>query len=401
MDQTEEVRGYLQRIQRWALIVAVGGVLLALLGFFVNRGQFFQSYLFAYLFWLGISLGALVMLMVYYLTGGRWGYMLRRLQESAALVSLLLVVLAIPLFFGMAELYPWARPDVVAADSALQHKAPYLNVPFFIGRNAIYFVVWCGASLLLAIWSWQQDRSPDRSFVLSERMRHFSGPALALYGITVTFAMMDWLMSLEPHWFSTIFGAMVAAAQVVTGFASMTIILAQLLPHDMRLDEVSNQRLDDLGKLLLSLALFWVYMTFIQFLIIWAGNLPEEVVWYARRLRQGWQWVAVLVLLFHFVFPFTAMLAGRMRKRRKNLTLVAASIVAADLVYFYWLVAPAFHPAFHLHWLDLVLPCAIGGLWLAAFSWQFLRRPPLPLHDPVWEEIAARTSIMQEVMANE
>lgn len=395
MDQSEEVVRFLNRIQGRALIGGGVAILLAIVGFFLNRAQFFQSYLFAYFFWLGVSLGCLALLLVYHITGGHWGFVIRRILEAAALVSLLMVVLIVPLFFGMTALYPWARPEVVAADPLLQHKQPYLNLPFFVGRNVIYFVIWCGAIWLLTRWSWQQDRSTERAFELAERMRHFSAPGLALYGLTMTFAAIDWLMALEPHWFSTIFGAMIAAAQVVTGLAVATILLCLLIPRDPQFGDIAERYIDDLGKLLLSLSLFWVYMTFIQYLIIWAGNLPEEVVWYLHRLRQGWQWVAVLVLLFHFVLPFAALLAGQVRKQRQRLILVAASLVGADLVYCYWLVAPVFHPAFHLHWLDLVLPCAIGGLWLAAFSWQLRRRPLLPNHDPVWEGNETQVPVLE------
>ncbi|MFN8443027.1 MAG: hypothetical protein U0175_19785 [Caldilineaceae bacterium] len=395
MNQSEEVVRFLERIQGRALIGGGVAILLAIVGFFLNRAQFFQSYLFAYFFWLGVSLGCLALLLVYHITGGHWGFVIRRILEAAALVSLLMIVLIVPLFFGMSDLYSWVKPDVVAADPLLQHKQPYLNLPFFVGRNVIYFVVWCGATLLLARWSWQQDGSAERAFDLAERMRHFSAPGLALYGLAMTFAAIDWLMSLEPHWFSTIFGAMIASAQVVTGLAVATILLCLLIPRDPQFGEIADRYIDDFGKLLLSLSLFWVYMTFIQYLIIWAGNLPEEVVWYLRRLRQGWQWVAVLVLLFHFVLPFAALLAGQVRKQRPWLTIVAASLVGADLVYFYWVVTPVFHPAFHLHWLDIVIPCAIGGLWLAAFSWQLRRRPLLPNHDPVWEGSEAQVPVLE------
>ncbi|MEZ4616094.1 MAG: hypothetical protein R2867_11415 [Caldilineaceae bacterium] len=400
MASSQTLLNLLEQVQRRALMVAGIGVLLALLGIFLNRPQFFQSYLFAYFFWLGIGLGCLTLLLVYHLTSGRWGFMLRRVLESAAVMTVLMALLTIPLFFGMTDLYSWANAANVATDPLLQHKQPYLNIPFFIIRNGLYFVIWCGVAGLLWRWSGRQDQPAD-TYLLSERQRRFSGPALALYGLTITFAAMDWLMSLEPHWFSTIFGAMIAAAQVVTALALATIVLIVLAKHHAPLHELVDQRLDDLGKLLLALALFWVYMAFIQYLIIWAGNLPEEVVWYLRRLRHGWQWVALLVLLFHFVLPFVALLAGRVRKGRRNLVIVAAGILGADLLYFYWLVTPVFHPTIHLHWLDLVLPCAIGGLWLAALAWQLRRRPLLVQYDPVWTKIETNETALQEVMAHE
>lgn len=392
---------FLKRVQRRGLLVAVVGGVLALIGLFFDHAQFFQSYLMAYLFLLGLALGSLALLFVYYLTGGRWGFMLRRLFEGAAMGSLLLALLTLPLFFGLADLYPWAQPATVAADSLLQHKQPYLNIPFFIVRNVIYFIVWCGATYLLVRWSTRQDQTPAEAYGLSERMRHFSGPGLALYGITITFAAIDWLMSLEPHWFSTIFGAMIGAAQVVTGLAFTTIVLILLAPRQSQLYALVDEYLDDLGKMLLAFSLFWAYMAFIQYLIIWAGNLPEEVVWYLRRLRHGWQWVAVLVLFCHFILPFAALLAGQVRKRRRSLLLVAASIMGADLLYYWWLVAPVFHPAFHLHWLDLVLPCALGALWLALVAWQLRLRPLVAPNDPVGVTVAGRETVLEEIFIHE
>ncbi|MEZ4678549.1 MAG: hypothetical protein R2932_30475 [Caldilineaceae bacterium] len=386
-------------MQRLALMVAGIGVLLALLGIFLNRPNFSVLSLCLFLlvgYWLGLSHTAPGLPPHQRAMGlhaaACFGKRSRDDRADGAVDH--------PLFFGMTDLYSWANAANVATDPLLQHKQPYLNIPFFIIRNGLYFVIWCGVAGLLWRWSGRQDQPAD-TYLLSERQRRFSGPALALYGLTITFAAMDWLMSLEPHWFSTIFGAMIAAAQVVTALALATIVLIVLAKHHAPLHELVDQRLDDLGKLLLALALFWVYMAFIQYLIIWAGNLPEEVVWYLRRLRHGWQWVALLVLLFHFVLPFVALLAGRVRKGRRNLVIVAAGILGADLLYFYWLVTPVFHPTIHLHWLDLVLPCAIGGLWLAALAWQLRRRPLLVQYDPVWTKIETNETALQEVMAHE
>ena len=178
-------------------------------------------------------------------------------------------------------------------------------------------------------------------------------------------------------------------------------MLILLAPRQSQLYALVDEYLDDLGKMLLAFSLFWAYMSFIQYLIIWAGNLPEEVVWYLRRLRHGWQWVAVLVLFCHFILPFAALLAGQVRKRRRSLLLVAASIMGADLLYYWWLVAPVFHPAFHLHWLDLVLPCALGALWLALVAWQLRLRPLVAPNDPVGVTVAGRETVLEEIFIHE
>jgi len=220
------------------------------------------------------------------------------------------------------------------------------------------------------------------------RLRQFGGPALALYGLSMTFAAFDWGMSLEPHWFSSIYGVLIIAGQVLAAMAFAIIALAWLSQQPPLAQLMTDQHFNDLGNFLLGVTLFWMYIAFSQYLIIWSGNLPEEVVWYLARLEGGWGWVALFLLLFHFALPFAVLLSARIKQRAERLTLMAGLLLVAELVHLYWLVEPAFHPGdFTLHWLHLVTLVAMGGLWLAAFVWRIRQRPLLPLHDNAVQEL--------------
>jgi hypothetical protein len=287
-----------------------------------------------------------------------------------------MVVLFVPLLFGLSALYPWVNRELVAQDALLQHKQPYLNVPFFLLRALSYFVVWSGIVLLLRRWSAQarQQGAAEEQAAVAEQRRRWSGVALALYGLTITFAAIDWLMSLEPQWFSSIFGVLVAAGQVLTALAFAIVVLVWLMRQPAWAALAPAGRINDLGNLLLAAVLLWAYLAFAQYLIIWSGNIPEEATWYLHRLRGGWRWVALFLLLVHFALPFAVLLSGRVKRQGRLLALVAATVLVADLVHLFWLVAPTFHAgSFYVHWLDLITPLAIGGLWVAAFVWQLRR----------------------------
>lgn len=380
MNSTEALTTWINRIQRRALLVGGVGGVLCVVGALLNRQQFFQSYLLAWLYWLGMSLGGLAWIMVHHLSGGRWGFITRRIHEVSALVTGLMAILFMPLALGLASLYPWARPAEVAADPLLLHKQPYLNGPFFLIRVLLYFILWIGIAFFLNNWSRSWDRTGSPIF--GRRLRVFSGPALALYAFTMSFAAIDWVMSLEPHWFSTVFGILIVTEQALLAWCFVIIVLTQLSKWEPLANVLIGRDFNDLGNFLLAAVLLWAYLAFVQFLIMWAGNLPEEVTWYIHRLRGGWQWVAILIVLFHFAVPFAALLSGRLKRNRERLALVALLVMVIDLVYLHWLMMPAFYPGrFHLHWLDIVAPITIGGLWLTVFLWWLKRSALLPVHD--------------------
>jgi hypothetical protein len=381
MTRTEIVHGELDRIQRRSLLVGGAGLALCALGAVLDPAQFFRSYLTAYLFWIGIALGSLAILMLHHLVGGAWGFVIRRALESAAGTLPVMALLFAPLLFGLADLYVWARPDEVAGSELLQHKSPYLNVPFFMIRAAIYFAAWIGLAFLFNQWSLEQDRTADPS--LSHRLQMLSGPGLLVYGLTMTFGSIDWVMSLEPEWFSTIYGITFMVGQGLAGLAFAILVAVLLADRPPLAGVVSSSQFHDLGNLLLAFVMLWAYMAFSQFLIIWTGNLPEEIPWYLHRAEGGWIWVGLFVLIFHFAVPFLLLLSRRTKRRLHMLFAVAMMIVVMRLVDLFWLVAPSFHPSgLRVHWMDLLAPIGVGGIWMGVFARHLKGRPLLPLHDP-------------------
>ena len=378
----------LHRFQRWSLLVGIVGLMLCAVGAFFNLDQFFRAYLVAYFFWLGIALGCLAIMMVHYLTGGVWGIVIHRFLEAGARTLPLLALLFVPLVFGLQHLYVWARPDAVAADALLQHKSAYLNVPFFLIRAAVYFVIWLGVGYLLQRWSLAQERTGDG--LVSRRSRVLSGPGLVLYGLAITFASIDWVMSLEPHWYSTIYGFMVMVGQGLAALAFVIVATALLAEHWPLSDVIQPGHFHDLGNLLLMFVLLWAYLAYSQYVIIWSGNLLEEIPWYLRRTQGGWAWLAWVVILFYFVVPFLLLLSRDLKRNARALSMLAAALTIMSFVDLFWRIAPAFQPVdFYGHWIDMVAATGLGGIWLAAFVWCLRRKPLLPLREPYVQEALA------------
>ncbi len=396
-----QIRDIVSRLRwsQWAA-VAIGVIMLILcaIGALFDPVQFFQSYLFAYLSWVGVGLGCLAILMIQFAVKGTWGLVVRRMVEAGALTLPLMAVLFIPLIPGLSSLYQWAQPQLVAKDALLQGKAAYLNVPFFLLRTAIYFVIWGGLAFVLNRWSAQEDRADDPGIV--QRLQNLSIVGLVLFGITVTFAMIDWVMSLEPHWYSTIYSAMAvmggllaALALAVVGVALLRLTAEDKDPLEQL---ISPQVLNDLGNLLMAGLLMWAYLDFSQYLVIWSGNLNDEIPWYLRRIQNGWEWVALLLIVFHFLLPFAVLLARHLKRDARSLGLIALLLFVMHVVDSFWLVAPAFHPDnFSLSWLDFTAILGIGGLWFAVFFWQLQQKPLLALHSTV------DVSYTQEAAAND
>lgn len=365
----------------------VGGIalLVCLVGGFADPERLFRSYLFAYVYWAGIAIGSLAIIMLHHLSGGGWGMMIRRLLEAATRTLPLVAVLFLPLVLGIRPLYEWARPEVVEADKILQFKAPYLNVPFFLLRTLFYFACWIGLAHLLNRWSRQQDETGDPA--LAGKMETMSGPGLVLFGATVTFASFDWVMSLEPHWFSTVFGLSFMVGQVLTAFPFAIAMTAYLSGRRPMSEAVTAGHFHDLGKLTLAFVMLWAYLSFSQFLIIWSGNLPEETPYYLKRLTGGWQFFQLALILFHFALPFFLLLSRSLKRTGAKLVKVAGLILLMRFVDLYMQIIPAgHHSELHFSWMDLAAPIGIGGLWLSAFLRQLESRPVLPVRDPHFAE---------------
>lgn len=379
----------LDRIRRIALMVGAAGILLSLVGGAMDPTQFFRSYLFAFLFWTGIGLGCLSILMLHHLTGGIWGLVIRRLLEAGARTLKVSALLFVPLVFGLSRIYLWAQDEAVANDVILQSKHPYLNVPFFVARAAFYFLCWTGLAHFMSKWSLELDGHHE-SLHISRRLRSLAGPGLLIMGFTVTFSSIDWAMSLDPHWFSTVYGLMFLVGQVLSAMALVIVALA-VFGHDEPLAVVTRPSVvHDLGKLMLAFIMLWAYLNLSQFLIIWSGNLPEEIPWYMRRMHGGWQYVALVLVVFHFALPFLLLLSRDLKRDARLLALVAGGVLVVRLVDLFWLIAPNLqgghgeHAAAGLsvHWLDFAAPIGMGGLWIAAFARELAGRPLLPRGEP-------------------
>lgn len=384
------------RYQQWALIVGAVFTAILALGFFLSpREMFFRSYLLAYVFWIGIALGCLAILMLQHLSGGAWGLVIRRVLESGTRTLPLMAVLFVPIIFGMGYLYEWTHIDQLASAKSveekhlyeiLKHKSAYLNVPGFLLRTLLYFVIWGVLAYLLNKWSSEQDRTAERRF--TKRLQAISGPGLVLFVLTVTFASVDWVMSIDPEWFSTIFGLLFVAAWTLSSFAFVIGVMALLSARAPLSDVVRPKHFHDLGKLLLAFVMVWAYFSFSQFLIIWSGNIPEETRWYLYRMRGGWSFVALSLVIFHFALPFLLLLSRDLKRNARSLAMVAGVVLVMRLVDLFWLIAPKFSKGdFLMTWTDVVAPIGIGGLWLAFFLWQLKQRPLIPFNDPQLPEV--------------
>jgi hypothetical protein len=322
---------------------------------------------------------------VHYLVGGKWGFLIRRLLEAGGMTLPVMALLFVPLLFGLPHLYSWTHPAEVAGSPALQQKQLYLNVPFFIVRAIVYFAIWSGLAYLLSHWSLQQDRTANPH--LTRRLKLLSKGGLVLYVLTVTFASVDWVMSLEPEWYSTIYGMIFITGQGLEALAFVIAVVVALADRPPFADLLTPARYRDLGNLLLTFVMLWAYVAFSQFIIIWSGNLPEEVVWYVHRTAGGWKWIAVFLILFHFFLPFFLLLFRGVKRKARMLAALAVGIMVVHLVNVFWLVIPAFRQAgLAIDWLDIVAPIGIGGVWIAVFLRQLRGKPLLPLHDPHMQE---------------
>ena len=378
--------------QKRALIVGIVFVVLFVVGLFVSpvmgNTQFdarriFQSYLIGWTFWTGIAVGSLALLMLQHLTGGGWGLVIRRVLEAATRTLPFMAILFLPIILGAHSLYhEWADHEEAAAHPVVQAKTGYLNVPFFTVRALIYFAVWIALMYLLNKWSLAQDRTADNRY--TKNMRVLSGPGMVALIFTVTFASIDWYMSLEPEWFSTIYGFIFVAAWALSALAFVIAIMAWLSAQEPMRRIVAPLHFHDLGKLLLALVMLWAYFAFSQFLIIWSGNLPEEITYYLRRIYGGWGAVIVAIGILHFAAPFLFLLSRGIKRNPRSLAMIAALIIVMRMIDLLWLLGPAFH---HRKWIvmDVVALIGFGGLWLVLFTWQLGKRSLIPINDPQFE----------------
>jgi hypothetical protein len=366
----------------WSLGVGCVALLIcALGGWLVDPAQFFRAYFAAYIFWLGIGLGGMAVVMLYHLTGGAWGFVIRRILEAQMNTVPLLALLFVPIGFGVRHLYLWAQPAVVAADSKLQEQQFYLNPQFFLWRSAGYLALWIVFALLVNRHSKRQDRTGDAR--LPWKLQRISEVGLVLYGTSLHFAAFDWIETLHPKFHSTIFPLLVAAGQVLSAQAFALLVLARVGQRTSVREFLSTRALNDLGNVLLTFLILWAYMVWFQFMLIWIGNQPSGVLWYAPRMRGVWQWLTWVLFIGQFAVPLFLLLFRSMKCNPTSLASIAGLVLVMQLLFNYYQVLPAFDARrFASHWMDFLTPIGIGGIWLSYFCWQLQRRPIVVLHDP-------------------
>lgn len=375
-----------------ALLAGLFGLGIGAVGWMLDPAQFFQGYLVAYVFWLSISLGCLGLAMLHHMSRGAWGIVIRRpLEAAAATIFPLMAILFVPLAFGLHDLYEWTHEEVMQTDPVMQWKLPYLNEPRFLIFAAAYFAAWGFFAWRLRSLSKGQDEGETGTHF--RRLQGWSAVGFLALALTMTLASVDWLMSLDPHWFSSIFGLWFFTGSGLSGLAFITLVagwLARRAPMDRLFD---TRHFHDYGKLLFAFVMLWAYLSFSQLLLIWSGNLPEEIPFYLSRLRNDWMLMSVFLLLGQFVVPFLVLLSATIKQRKRTLAKIALWLLAMRWVDYTWHVVPTLE---FLHgeqgtllpslWIDLALMVGIGGLWL----WYFVRslegRPLLPVNDPFLEE---------------
>lgn len=361
-------------------VAVLGAAACALLGA-GNPRQFFFSWLVSFLFFLSLALGGLFFVLIQYATQGGWGIVVRRIGETTFATIPVFAALFIPVLLGLHDLYEWTHADAVAGDALLRWKAPYLNVPFFLIRAAIYFACWSFIALLYYRGSRGQDATGDP--VVSARLRRVAGPSIIVLAVTQTFASVDWIMSLTPHWYSTMFGVYFFAGSFVGFIALLSVAAVAMRQAGLLETVITAEHLHDIGKLLFGFTAFWAYIAFSQFFLMWYANLPEETIWYKARLEGSWRVVSVLLMAGHFGVPFFYLMGYAVKRRGTTLALGGVWLLTMHFVDLYWQVMPTLHPeGVRPSLLDLTALLAIGGCVLAAAGWLMRRQALVPIRDP-------------------
>jgi hypothetical protein len=383
MTQSSENTPALFRLQWPALFVGIIALAICAIGGLFNHEQFFRSYLVGYIFALGLALGSMAIIMVNHLTGGGWGLLIRRSGEAAAGTLPLLFVMFIPIAFGLKHLYPWARPETLAANPVLKHRQPLLNPEFFLIRVLIYFAIWIFWGWRLRKLSLRHDIDGDPA--IAQRLAALSAGGLVIYFLTMSLAAMDWMVSREIHWYSSIFGFMVIVGQALSATTFMLIILSKLSDDPPLHEAAEPDLIHDLGNLFLTQVILWAYISLAQMLIIWMGNEQEEITWYLHRSQGIWLVVAVMLIVLHFFVPFLLLLIQGAKRNIKILATIAAGVLILRFIDVVWIIEPSSETriAHSLHWMDFLAPIGIGGIWFALFLWILKRHPLIPMGERI------------------
>lgn len=365
----------LGRLPLAALIVGLAGAALCLLGALLSPAQFFRAYLVAYVFWWTIAVGCLGWATLYQLTGGMWGFTARPFFEAGAATLPLLALLFVPIAFGLGHIYEWTSPEVFQGldPHHVETRKIYLEESFFLLRTAVYFAIW----LLFGFYMTRPSRrEPVRSELLTDGRSGIAAAGLIVMALTVTFAGTDWLMTLNPHWYSTIYGGMIAIAGLYAAMALTISMVGRFFVHlAPQRGTAGRQVLNDLGNLQLAFIMLWAYFQLSQFLIIWSGNLPEEAVWYLERNQNGWYWMAFFLFGLHFGVPFLLLLSRDLKRKPQFAQWIGIFLLVMHYFDLHWQIVPTWHDTFSVNWQHVTTLAGIGGLWVWMYSWRLQRRP--------------------------
>lgn len=372
------------RIPVVSAVICLIGVAASVIAFMINPQHFFHAWLTGFMFWFTLAAGALFFVMMHHLVGATWSVVLRRIGEAVMAVLPYMIVAILPVIFGIGELYHWSHADVVAGDKGLQGKIAYLNAPFFVIRILVYFAVWTILVRLLYTASLRQDE--DHSEKLRLRFRRVSASGMILFAFTLTFAAFDWLMSLDAHWYSTIFGAYIFAGGVVAVLAFLPLVSMLLRRRHAMADMITTEHYHDMGKLLFAFVIFWAYMAFSQYFLIWYGNIPEETEWFISRWTGSWKTISLILVFGNFVIPFFILITRGAKRRLTMLGFFAVWLLLMHWVDLYWVIMPSLYPdGAHLSWIDLAPITALGGAFIAMFWRIFSAHPTVTKGDPKLE----------------
>jgi len=379
-----DLKADLSGLRTKALAVGVIGIAATIAGLFlVGPTEFYRSWLWAYIYVLALTVGPLAWVMLQYTTGGAWGVMIRRPAEAASRTIWLTILLFIPIFVGANNLYPWTHADYVKAHEVVAHKAAYLNITAWAIRAFVYLFGWAMLILHYNKWSMREDAGDPKA---RGKMTFPAGPGLIFHALAVTFLAVDWVMSQDPTWFSTMWGLLFIASQMLTAMAFLITVMVMLHRYSPMRELLTQRHLHDMGKFCLALVMVWAYFSFSQFLIIWAANLPEEIPFYLRRMNHGWGYVGLAVVFGHFALPFALLLSRDLKRNFKLLRGIALFILFMRFVDLYWLIKPFAYENFHFTWMDITAPAGMVGLWLAYFFTNLQQRPLIPSHTPNLQE---------------
>lgn len=364
-----------------ALGAGIAGLVLSTMGYFVDSAQFFYSYLTSFVFWTTIALGALFFTMLHHLTSATWSVVVRRFSESAMIALPLLAFFFIPVILGIQDVYHWSHTEAVAQDKILLQKAGYLNTGFFVIRAALYFGIWYLISRKLYRSSLEQDRSGDAA--LTDRMRRISAPGMALFAATLTFAAFDWMMSVDAHWYSTIFGVYTFGGSFLAALAFMTLMVQYMQRQGILRDAITEEHYQDIGKLLFAFTVFWGYIAFSQYFLIWYANIPEETVWFHNRWIGDWKIFSLLLVFGHFTVPFFVLMPRSSKRNMTIMLVMSFFILAMHWVDLHWIIVPGLHKTgAKLSWMDFTTLVGIGGVFLWYYWRNFTANPLVPVKDP-------------------